>query len=100
MKKQQRARRQMRQGTLMIAFIVVVLCFSISVKTHGLKAQVRENDEKITVLQEEIASEQARAKELLKEVQYRQTKAYVEEVAHEKLGLVYPDEIFIKVDDK
>ncbi len=90
----------MRQGTLMIAFIVIVLCFSISVKTHGLKAQVAENEEQIAVLQEQIASEQTRAKELLKEVQYRQTKAYVEEIAHEKLGLVYPDEIFIKVDDK
>lgn len=90
----------MRQGTLMIAFIVAVLCISICVKTHSLKAQVGENNERIAILNEQIVTEQKRAEELSEQEQYRQTKAYVEEIAHEKLGLVYPDEIFIKVNDK
>lgn len=84
----------------MIAFIVAVLCISICVKTHGLKARVSENEEKIAILNEQIVTEQKRAEELSEQEQYRQTKAYVEEIAHEKLGLVYPDEIFIKVNDK
>lgn len=100
LKKQKRAHRQMRQGTLMIAFIVAVLCISICVKTHSLNAQVSENEEKIAILNAQIAAEQVRAEELREQEQYRQTKAYVEEVAHEKLGLVYPDEIFIKVNEK
>lgn len=90
----------MRQGTLMIAFIVAVLCVSLCVRTYSLKAQVSENEEKIAILNEQIVTEQKRAEELGKQEQYKQTKAYVEEVAHEKLGLVYPDEIFIKVNDK
>lgn len=83
----------------MIAFIVAVLCISICVKTRSLNAQVSENEEKIAILNEQIVAEQKRAEELSRQEQYRQTKAYVEEVAHEKLGLVYPDEIFIKVKD-
>ncbi len=97
MRKQARARRQMRQGTLMIAFIVVVLCISVCVRTTSLKAQVAENEEKIALLNAQIATEQERAEELSEQEQYMQTKAYVEEIAHSKLGLVYPDEIFIKV---
>lgn len=100
LRKRQRTHRQMRQGTLMIAFIVVVFCVSICVKTHSLNAQVSENEDKIAILNAQIATEQMRAEELSEQEQYRQTKAYVEEVAHEKLGLVYPDEIFIKVNDK
>ncbi len=98
--KQHRMRRQMRQGTLMIAFIVVILCVSICVKTRSLKAQVKENNEKIDLLNSQIATEQERARDLSEQEQYRSTKAYVEEIAHEKLGLVYPDEIFIKAEDE
>lgn len=97
MRKQVRARRQMRQGTLMIAFIIAIFCISVCVKTTRLKAQAAENERKIALLNAQIATEQERAEELNEQEQYMQTKAYVEEVAHEKLGLVYPDEIFIKV---
>ena len=98
--KRQRMRRQMRQGTLMIAFIVVIFCISICVKTTKLKAQVKENNQKIDLLNVQIATEQERAQSLSEQEQYRNTKAYVEEIAQDKLGLVDPNEIFIKVDDE
>ncbi len=69
-------------------------------RTSTLKSQAAENDEKIAVLTEKIAVEEQRAEDLQQEEQYMQTKAYVEDVAHDKLGLVYPDEIFIKVSEE
>jgi cell division protein DivIC len=47
-------------------------------------------------LKEEITEERDRAKELQEMKAYVQTKKYVEEVAREKLGLVYKDEIIFE----
>lgn len=51
-------------------------------------------------LQEEIAKEEARAAEIEEFEAYTQTKKYVEEVAKDKLGLVYEDEIIFKASNK
>ena len=41
-------------------------------------------------------SEEQRSKDIEELGKYVQTKKYVEEVAKERLGLVYPDEILFK----
>ncbi len=50
-------------------------------------------------LQKKMAAEQARAEELEEYEKYTQTQKYIEEVAKEKLGLVYEDEIIFKTED-
>ena len=47
-------------------------------------------------LMQEIAAEEARAEEIAEYEKYTQTKKYVEEIAKEKLGLVYEGEIIFK----
>ena len=47
-------------------------------------------------LQQEIESEEARSEDIAEYEKYTQTKKYVEEVAKEKLGLVYQGEIIFK----
>ncbi|MBD5444641.1 MAG: septum formation initiator family protein, partial [Lachnospiraceae bacterium] len=51
---------------------------------------------KVAQLQEEIDAEIARTEEIEEYGKYTQTKKYVEEVAKDKLGLVYEGEIIFK----
>lgn len=51
--------------------------------------------ERDKVLQEQIDAETERAEEIEDRRAYVQTKKYIEEVAREKLGLVYENEIIL-----
>lgn len=59
--------------------------------------QIYQNREK--ALKEAIAEEEARAEEIKALEAYTKTKKYVEDVAKDKLGLVYEDEIIFKSKD-
>jgi len=47
---------------------------------------------------EELESEDERSKKLEEQRKYVQTDSYIIEMAREKLGLVFPDEIAIKAE--
>ena len=47
-----------------------------------------------------LQSAKERQEELKEEAAYRQTKQYLEDLAREKLGLVKPDEIIIREEEK
>lgn len=81
-----------------IIILLVVALFGISVLGVGMKmrAQNEKREARIQELESMIAEEEERAKELEEYRKYIQTKKYIEEVAKEKLGLVYPDEIIFK----
>lgn len=51
-------------------------------------------------LEKQIADETERSKEIEDLETYTKTKKYVEDVAKEKLGLVYEDEILFKASGK
>ena len=57
-------------------------------------------DEKKANLEEQLAEEEERTTELEELEKYTKTKKYMEEVARQKLGLVYPDEILIQPSNK
>lgn len=80
----------------MIVFVVVVFCICVGVKAHSLKKERDELAAKQEMLEKQIKNEEERAEELAALEKYMQTKKYMEEVAREKLGLVYPDEILIE----
>jgi cell division protein FtsB len=50
----------------------------------------------INQLQTEIEQQQSRADELEEYKKYIQTKKFVEEMAKDKFGLIYPDELVFK----
>lgn len=81
-------------------FVVVAFCICAGVRTAQLKNQNAELAEKRESLEKQIKSEEQRTKELEELEKYMQTKKYVEEIAKEKLGLVYPDEILIEPSNK
>ena len=84
----------------MIVFVVVVFCVCLGVRTASLKKQSKELAERKASVEKQLKEEQQRTKELEELEKYMQTKKYMEEVAKEKLGLVYPDEILIEPDSE
>jgi len=64
-----------------------------------LQRKIAGYDTQIASLSAQIDAETARSEEIEEYRKYTQTKAYVEEVAKDKLGLVYEGEILFKEDN-
>ena len=86
-------------STIAIAGVVVLMLVFVSVASMGLKVQNMKKQARIEELNALIAEEQEKAEEIEEYGKYVQTKKYAEEVAKEKLGLVYEDEIIFKAED-
>lgn len=97
-----RLKRQRRSNVIaMLSAIAVVFLLSIviwngkqslSEKNGGYASQKAE-------LSQKIAEEESRSISLEEYRKYVQTKKYAEQIAKEKFGLVYPDEILFKPSD-
>ena len=81
-------------------FLVVVAMLAIvgviAVSAIGLQNKIDTYDKRIEELRAEIKREEERAEKIEEYRKYTQTKGYVEEVAQDKLGLVYEGEILFK----
>lgn len=89
-------RRENRFGILLAAIVVLLLTFVVSVRSIDLLRQVRENETRIEQLQSEMAKEEQRSTEIDEFVKETQTRKYIEDIARQKLGLVYPGEIIFE----
>lgn len=78
------------------AVIVGVLIIVIMVACAGLFRRLNSNNERIVELEAEIVKEEQRAEDIEEYRLYTQTREYIEEVAREKLGLVYEGEVIFK----
>ena len=77
----------------MLCLVLLVSMMSLNKKRNGYI-------DKQKSLQQQIEAENRRAEELVEYEKYTKTAAYVEEVAKDKLGLVYEDEIVFQAEDK
>lgn len=91
-----RKRRSNRIGGISIIIVILILLGSLGIKGLELRHINEEYKEKEMALEEDLNQETIRAKEIEELSKYVQTKQYVEEIAKEKLGLVYKDEIIFK----
>ena len=71
----------------------------VAVRSVELQRKIAGYDTQIASLSAQIDAETARAEEIEEYRKYTQTKAYVEEVAKDKLGLVYEGEILFQEDN-
>lgn len=69
-------------------------------KTASLKAQTAKCSAQIKELKDEQASLEDEKAEMKDYKSYVKSNEYIEEVAREKLGLVYPNEIIFEPDEK
>lgn len=82
--------------------ILLIVLAVLGVSTVGgfqLKQKNRSYEAREEALKEAIAKEEARGKEIEELEAYTKTKKYVEDVAKDKLGLVYEDEIIFKANN-
>ena len=94
-----RKKRQNSLAMLLVMMVVLVMLLVVAVNNHSLKQKLATYQEKEQSLTQQIEAEKDRAKEIEEFKKYTKTKKYIEEIAREKLGLVYEDEIIIKTDE-
>jgi len=92
-------RRQNRLGIICVTVVVGMLFCVILFKSNELKDKLDTYEKKEKLLQEQITAEENRAKELVEYEKYTKTARYVEEMAKDKLGLVYEDEIVFEAEE-
>ena len=95
------AYRKQNQNKFAMVLVTLVLLMLIVV-VNIIKSELKEKQAAYIARQEElqrkIEDEEARAEEIEEYEKYTQTQKYIEDMAKEKLGLVYEDEIVFKTE--
>lgn len=94
-----RKKKQNRLAMLSITVVVAMLFVVIAVNSYNLRQKQADCIAREEALQSQIDEENARTEELKEFKKYTKTKKYAEEVAKEKLGLVYEDEIVFQQEE-
>lgn len=92
-------KRQNRFGMFLVSVVVIMMLIVVAFNSIELMAKKEAYQQKEAALEEQIAAEKEREKEIEEYEKYTQTKKYIEEVARDKLGLVYEGEILFKDED-
>jgi len=85
-----------RFAILTVTAVVVSLALVVNLRVNSLKQKEEMYHDREQALIAQVAEQEDRARKLEEYRIYVQTKQYIEEVAKEKLGLVYPDETILK----
>ena len=92
------ANRHDRLSLFLAGLVVLILVIVVSVNGMALGRRLRENHRRAIQLNEEIKTEKQRSADIEEYRRYTSTDAYIEEVAREKLGLIYEGETVFKED--
>lgn len=79
-----------------ISVVVLVLLAVLAVRSSDLKKRNASYEAELVQLEQDIEAEKARTEEIEEMKEYMQSDEYAEQVAKDKLGLVYEDEIVFK----
>ena len=91
-----RKKRQNKFGMFLVTTVVAMMLIVVAIKSLELRQKLVAYQEKEQLLMEQIEQEKVREKEIEEYEKYTQTKKYIEEVAKDKLGLVYEHEIIFQ----
>ena len=83
---------------IFVTGVVLSVAIIIGVKVNSIKQELAKRESYNQKVIEELESEDERSKKLEEQRKYVQTDSYIIEMAREKLGLVFPDEIAIKAE--
>lgn len=96
LKRRRSTRKQSSGASFFILVAVIIVCMFTVHRASELNSKSRQLGDAEKALEKEIELAQIERENLEAQQQYMQTKKYIEDVAKDKLGLVYPDEIVIK----
>lgn len=91
-------KRQNKLGMACVSIVVIAVFTVIMIKSVNLKEKRDAYEAEEQALIEQIDDEKQRTEQLQEYEKYTKTDRYIEEIAKEKLGLVYEDEIIFKSD--
>ena len=91
-----RRSKENRFSMILVTLVVLLIMAVVAIGGIEVKHKIEGYDIKAAQLEAEIAAEEQRKEEISQYKIYTQTKAYYEEVAKDKLGLVYEGEIMFK----
>lgn len=91
-----RRRGQNKFSIFLVVLIVAMIMIAVSVRGVTIRQKIAEKAQEEALLKAQIADEEARSEEIEQYGIYTQTKAFFEEIAKTKLGLVYEGEIVFK----
>lgn len=94
-----RVRNENRLGMMIALLAIAIMTGVVGINSISLKQKEKAYAAREEELLQQIAAEEARAKELEEFATYTKTKKYAEEVAKDKLGLVYENEIIFQETD-
>ena len=94
-----RKRHQNRFSMFLVTLVVVMVMAVVAVRGVGLQQKIDAKRQELALIEEQIEAEVLRTQEIEEFAKEVQTKGYIENIAREKLGLVYEGEILFKQDD-
>ena len=94
-----RKRQQNRFSMFLVTLVGVMMLVLVGVRSVELRSKIDAKAAELSQLEAQIEAEEERAAEIEALGKEVQTKGYIEDVAREKLGLVYEDEILFKQED-
>ena len=89
-------KKRKRRSYFAIAIVVLFLCGLVTYQKYELVDTLEQNQKQLDALEEEKKGLLKEKDEISDYEAYVQTKKYIEEIAREKLGLVYKDEIIFQ----
>ncbi|MCR4778863.1 MAG: septum formation initiator family protein [Lachnospiraceae bacterium] len=87
-------------GYLLVLGVVLVLCGGLSYKRILLEKEQDKVFAKYEAATREYEDEEERAKDLSELSIYTKTKKFIEDIAREKFGLVYDNEVILKPEEE
>ena len=94
-----RARNENRLGMMVAMMAILIMTAVVGVNSISLKQKEEQYAAREQELLRQIEAEEKRAVELEEFATYTKTKKYAEEIAKDKLGLVYENEIIFQETD-
>ncbi len=95
-KRQRKPVQTHKRSVLAISAVIIMLIAVVSANSMTLRAKEKSYQAQEQELKEQIKQEEERASEIDDLEGYVGTDEYIEEIAREKLGLVYQNEIIFK----
>jgi len=91
-----RTYRKKRIGLYIIALTVLIICAVVSYSRYSLDRRYEALQQQKVTLEQGIAEEAERSKEIEEYSVYVKTKKFIEDVARDVLGLTAPDDVVIR----
>lgn len=89
-------KKKNRTGLFLVMTVMLLFCGTLGIHSISLRANCRSLQNQEKELKEKKADLEKEKKEIEEKQAYMQTNEYVEDVAREKFGLVYENEIIFK----